>query len=400
MPGTLVAYPDALTTVLANAQTLGTDRVSAAQLNGRVLSEDISTVFDIPSFDSSSVDGFALTGADCNRENVQLTLVGAVRAGSAPMIALAAGETARVMTGAMLPLGTVAVAMQEDAEVCDNSVSLGASTQNEENIRRRAEVYGAGATLVRARTLCTPPVVSLAASSGHANFSVFRRPTVAILTTGDELAPPGSDLLPGQIYASNGFGLTAAVLALGLEEPCVLHVGDVARRTEKAIGELLKRCDVLLTSGGVSVGAHDHVKAALAANDVIQTLWGVAIKPGRPFYFGIRDRQLVFGLPGNPVSALVCFRLFVRPALRSMLGMTAEPTAHARLTDSIQKAPGRAEFVRGVQDGGDITPIASRGSHMMDGLVAANCFIHCKAEASALPEGADVEVIPLKWDLE
>jgi len=400
MTGSLLPYSHALDTILDRARPLGTESVDLHDLTCRVLAAPVTSEVDMPRFDNSAVDGYAISEADCLAHAGVLRVVGVSRAGEASTQLVEAGQAVQVFTGAPIPAGTAAVVMQEDADATGGKVRVCEPPRPGQHVRARGEEFRIGDRLLAPGTLCGPAQVALAASSGRSRFEVYRRPRVAVLTTGDELVSPGSPLADGQIYASNGLALTSALERLHLLAGHRLHARDDEAETRATVGQALRDCDVLLTAGGVSVGAHDYVRGAFEVNGIREAFWGVAIKPGAPMYFGTGRHRLVFGLPGNPVSALVCFQLFVRPALRSMLGLGPERPGIATLARDLHKKAGRAEFVRGVRHGREVVPIPARGSHMMGGLAAASCLIHLPIEATSVVSGSQVEVIDLRWGLE
>jgi molybdopterin molybdotransferase len=245
------------------------------------------------------------------------------------------------------------------------------------------------------------------ASLGRRRVCVYRKPRVALVVTGDELRAPGSRLGRGQIYDSNTPGLLASLQAAGIEEVRHFRVGDDAKRIEQTFRRALANADVVISSGGVSVGSSDFVKDVLGKLNVRSIFWKVAIKPGKPIFFGTRGKKLAFGLPGNPVAAQLGFQLFIKPALLRMMGAEAsEPLAlTAYLTHDLKKRPGRMELVRGVlthDTEGRLLVRSTRGqdSHMMGGLAAANCLIHFPKDADRLLAGGDVTVSLLQWSVQ
>ena len=268
-----------------------------------------------------------------------------------------------------------------------------------ENVRRRkGEEIAAGAVFDVAGMWATPPLVGLVASFGLAELDVFRRPRVVIVATGSELKAPGQPLGPGGVYASNPAALAAALRLMGLSEVETRLVGDDPAATERTLAEALEGSDVLLTVGGVSVGDHDLVRPTLARLGVEERLWRVAMRPGKPFLFGTQGAKRVFGLPGNPVSALVTFALLVRPALRRMIGLRdAEEEATARLGAAIVRDDRRYEFVRATLKDGTATPVLAQGSHMQTGLAFADALIHVPEGVTSLDKGEVVTVTRLTW---
>jgi molybdopterin molybdotransferase len=282
-----------------------------------------------------------------------------------------------------------------------------------EHIRRRAEEYRRGDPLLPAGTRITPPVVGLLANFGHGTVVVHRRPAVGLVTIGDELAAPGERLAAGQIHNSNEPALLASLQELGLARVAARVVRDDPAALRRALRTLLARSDVVITAGGASVGDHDHVRGEAVRAGVREIFRRVAVKPGKPTYFGTvpgRRRgaggsrhRLFFGLPGNPVSALVCFQLFVRPALLRMMGLAevAALTLRAELAEECRKAPERLEWLRGRLEFRDgvlrVVPSKRQGSHMLGGLATADCLIRFPRTATRLAAGEEVEVRLLPW---
>ncbi|MBI3886745.1 MAG: molybdopterin molybdotransferase MoeA [Opitutae bacterium] len=318
----LTSYADALAAVLAEAGRLGPETIAGADAPGRILAQDLVAPFDLPRFDNTAVDGYAIHAADVERANrdggADLSLGMIVPAGEALRgRELTPGLAARVLTGSPLPAGTAAVVMQEDVEPRGEILRLSPGISPGQCIRRQGEEFRRGDLVARRTQPLTPPLCALAATLGLAQISVARAPRVGLLVTGSELIAPGQPLGDAQIYESNGAGLAAALRLAGLASLDVRSVPDTLAPTVAALAALLDAHDVVITSGGVSVGAYDAVKEALQQLGVERRLWRVAIKPGKPFFFGVRERAghqtAVFGLPGNPLSALVTFSVFAFP---------------------------------------------------------------------------------------
>ncbi|RYG44208.1 molybdopterin molybdenumtransferase MoeA, partial [bacterium] len=330
-------------------------------------------------------------------------VVGVSAAGEAVPRPVRKGEAVRIFTGAPLPEGADAVVMQEDAQVEEDVFQTTAPISYGAFVRRQGEEMAQGATFDVVGKIATPPLVGLAASFGLAEIPVTRRPRVIVVGTGNELVLPGTPLISGQVYASNPLALVAALRAMGLAAESRL-VGDDPNATRTVLAEALDGADIVVTTGGVSVGDHDLVRPALAALGVEEVFWRVSVKPGKPFYFGRRGERSVFGLPGNPVSSLVTFHVLVRPALRKMLGLTdPEEETTARLAADIRRKDLRYEFVRASlttgEDGLTAHPVEHQGSHMQSGLARAEGLIHVPEGVAELRAGSIVNVTPLTWAL-
>lgn len=390
-PPGLTAFPNARALVLSHARPLGTERVPLRSLHGRTFASELVCPFDVPNFDNSQVDGYAYRRGNAGPRRI----VGESAAGGASAPRVGYGEAVRIFTGAPLPEGADAVAMQEDCSVADGLVTV---HEEGDFVRRRGEEIAAGTTFDLRGRPTTPPLIGLAASFGVAEPEVYRRPFVTVVGTGDELVAPGMPLGPGQVYASNLDALGAAVRAVG-GVPASRLVGDDPAATRAALSDALeaRAVDVLITVGGVSVGDHDLVRPTLASFGVEELLWRVAMKPGKPFYFGQRGEKAVFGLPGNPVSALVTFALLVRPALRRMMGLVDAEDTVARLGAPVRRTDLRYEFLRATLSEGVATPVAAQGSHMQTGLAFADALIHVPDGVAVLEIGDEVTVTPLRW---
>lgn len=325
-----------------------TEEVGIAQTLGRVLAEDVYANRDLPPYDVSAMDGFAVRSADLAATGAVLTVVEDIRAGDMPKRPVGPGECSRIMTGAPVPAGADAVVRVEDTRIeADGRIAFQVTTSAGNDIRERGEAMKNGEVILPAGTEVTPGVVGVLATAKRARVRVVRRPTVAILSTGDELEALEAPFDPNKIPESNSYALMAQVQALGIEP---VRLG-IAPDEPQALAALIERglaYDMLLVSGGSSVGVHDHVRPTLEALGVAMHFWRVEMKPGHPVAFGSRGDRLVFGLPGNPVSSMVCFEQFVVPALRRRMGAARlfRRTLSATLTHPVKHRPGRAEFVR------------------------------------------------------
>lgn len=311
---------------LSDVAPLPAERVTLAHALDRALAEDVCAPVDLPGFDASTMDGYALRAADAPEAGARLPVAFEVYAGSPASQALPPGACARIFTGSPLPEGADAVEMQEQVRRAGRNARFLRPATPGRFVKARASDLAAGKVALPAGTVIDPGTLGLAAGAGLPELLVHRRPRVAVLPTGDELAAPGMPLGPGQIYESNGQAIAAAVRDAG-GEPVLLPIArDDARSLERSL-DAARGCDVLVTSGGVSVGERDLVRTALESAGAEIDFWKVALRPGKPFTFGRWGRTLTFGLPGNPASTLVTFELFVRPALRALAGLSG----HGRL---------------------------------------------------------------------
>lgn len=343
---------DAQACILEAVKTLGIETVGIERCLGRVLAADILANRDQPPYDVSAMDGFALRSVDLAHGAATLEIVEDIRAGEMPSKILAAGQCARIMTGAPVPQGADAVIRVEDTEaLSDNQTKILCAVKPGNDIRPRAESMRNGAVVLTAGTEITPGVIGMLAMVKCSNVAVYRQPRVAILSTGDELEGLNDPFDANKIPDANSYALMAQVQALGIS-PVML---GIARDDPDELRRYLQQgleYDVLLVSGGTSVGVHDYVRPTLEALGVEMKFWRVAMKPGHPMAFGVASGHgsgaFVFGLPGNPVSSMVCFEQFVAPALRRMTGKAKlyRRTVEARLARDVKHQPGRTEFIR------------------------------------------------------
>lgn len=396
----MISFDEALRIVLAETMAVTeTEEISLDQALGRGMATPLVARVDNPRFDNSAVDGYGVRLYDLPGP---LPLIGSVGAGDAALEGLDRRAAIRILTGAPVPAGVEAVVMQEECEISGSTVTVLDLVRAGANIRRKGEEYRIGDRLLPAGTPITPPVAGLMATNGIERVEVRREVRVAVVTTGSELVATGGTLGSTQIYESNSIALRFAVQALGARVR-VEHVVDDETLTRDVLRGALADSDVVVTTGGVSVGDRDLVKGVLADLGVEEKFWRINIRPGKPVYFGKIGRKLVFGLPGNPVSTLVTFHLLVRPALRKMMGIVdpADPRLPAILRQTLTKTVGRAEFVRGRMDASgvrlQVTPDRARDSHMVGGVASADCLVELPAEAETVESGALVRVIPLHW---
>ncbi len=394
----IVSYQSAIETIQRATNSLDVVELELRLTIGHFLAEPLVARLDSPRFDNSSVDGYGLSEPLVAGQ--VLEVVGEIKAGEKSPVAVGPGLALRVFTGAPLPTSVLAVAMQEDVICEDGRLTLELGCEEGANIRRAGDDFKAGQTLAETLSEVTPALIGLAAASGNAHLKVFRKPRIAILSCGNELLPVGEPMKEGHIPNSNLPALGAALDALAFEWSGV-HINDTQEATDKAVSEALSKCDVLITTGGVSVGEYDLVKESFRRAGVEQGFWRVAIRPGMPTFFGTRGRQLIFGLPGNPVAALVTFFLFARPSLFKMMGAPKPwPTPRrAVFKGTAEKEVGRLEFMRGWLDAnGKVQASSGRASHISSSLIGANCLILFPAETSRIMDGQKVDVLPLGWN--
>lgn len=396
MPGGLISIDEARGRVLAAAGRLPAEAVPMAGALGRVLAEDVASAEDLPPFDSSAMDGYAVAAAGGG----ELDVVDEARAGSPAGRPVVAGQAIAISTGAAVPEGAVAVVPVERTRTIEDGRVAAEAVAHGANIRRAGEDVRAGDVVLRAGTPVGPPEVAMLASLGRAEVRCGAVPRVAVVVTGDELVEPGRPLGPGQIRDSNSPALAALATAAGARVTATRRVGDDFPATVEALRAALAEADVVCVSGGVSVGEHDHVKPALAELGVEERFWGVALKPGKPTWFGTSGETLVFGLPGNPVSAMVTFQLFAHPALRGLAGADpSRPRVRARLSAPLRLNPRREQAVRcrlsAAEDGWHADPTGPQGSHQISSMLGADALALLPAGEGELAAGALVHAEPL-----
>ncbi len=394
----LITIEQARDTVLAHVSPLGEEIVAVSDALDRVLARDVVAAGDVPPFACSAMDGYAVKEGPAERT---VAVVGEARAGAPADCRLEAGEAIRISTGAAVPAGADAVIRQEDIEQRDGQIELRVPVTRGDNVRFVGEDLRAGAGVLAAGTLLGPGELGAAVGAGAGALTVSRRPRVAVLSTGDELRAPGEPLGPGEIHNSNATMLRALAARSGAEPLATARLPDDLAETRAGLAAALGRADVVVVSGGVSVGPHDHVKPALQALGVTERFWGVALQPGKPTWFGTRERQLVFGLPGNPVSSVVTFTLFARPALAALQGRrpSAGQRAAARLAVPVKRNPVRTQAIRvrlEQRDGLTVaTPNGPQDSHIVSSLVGADALAFIPAGDGEYPAGRDVILEPL-----
>lgn len=399
----LLSVDEALQRILAKACPVGAETVGLGELAGRVLAADVTARLTQPPFNASAMDGYAVRAVDVATLPAALELIGESAAGHAFGGSVGVGQAVRIFTGAPVPEGADAIVIQENVEADGRSVRVVDGTPDPAHIRKRGGDFSQGEAVLKVGQRMSSRDVLLAAAMGHAEVSCARRPKVAILATGDELVLPGETPRPDQIISSNPYGLAAMLSAFGAQ-PQLL---GIARDRLDSLGEKLAAADdadVIITIGGASVGDHDLVIPALKAAGMTLDFWKIAMRPGKPMIFGHRDRQIILGVPGNPVSSMICTRVFAVPLIARMLGRP-DQSAHpvpATLADPLGANGPRAHYMRAhrvadPQGRPCVRSIASQDSSLIAPLAAADCLIVRAPNAPALPAGAAVDTLPLDF---
>jgi len=393
----LLSLAEAQARVLERVQSLDGEAVSVADAAGRVVLADARALVDLPPFASSAMDGFALRATDTPG---RLPIVARIAAGRPAARPLAAGEAMAIATGGVVPDGADAVIPLEYVAESDNDVEIADAVVQGDNIRPRGGDVATGDVVVAGGERLRAAQVGALAAAGIAEVTCARRPRVAILATGTELRRPGEPLGPGEVYEANGVLLAAALASAGADIELLPTVADDEAAHRAALERGLA-ADVLVTSGGVSVGPHDLVRGLLRTLGVEEVFWGVAVKPGKPVAFGVRGRTLVFGLPGNPVSSLVGCELFVRPAVLALQG-AADPGPlyrQGRLARGVRRNARRDELLRArthaSDDGVVLDPVTGQESHMIVRAAGADALVFAPRGEGELAAGALVRYLPL-----
>ena len=405
MPEKLIEPLEARRLVLERATPLGAEPVPLRAALGRVSAADVESPHPVPGFDNSSMDGFAVRAVDTLGASaaapVALRLADESRAGRPAQSSLDRGQAIAISTGAMVPDGADSVVRVEDTSTRNGRVEVSVEVEPGNNVRRSGDDIKPGAPVLRRGTTIGAAELGVLASVGTGEVSCARRPRTRVLTTGDELLEPGDAMRPGGVRNSNAYSIPALALGAGAEVVAVETVRDDPAATQTAIEAALQG-DVAVISGGVSVGEHDLVKAALDALGVEQVFWRVALKPGKPTWFGMAPGgALVFGLPGNPVSAMVTFLLFVRPAIRALLGAGQRTErVFAILDENLPKPPGRAHAVRCSlelrDDGWHARPTGDQDSHVLTSMLGADALaiVPTEGDAPLAGERVEIELLP------
>jgi molybdopterin molybdotransferase len=400
MSAPLLGLDEAQRLVLDSAQALDRQLLELRGALGRVLAEDVVATEPVPAFASSAMDGFAIRAEDVRGAGptapIRLSLAGESRAGRPAARGVGPGEAIAISTGAMMPRGANAVIRQEETRTRERGVEVLAQVRPGHDVRAAGEDIAPGETVLARGIRLGPAELGVLASLGRATVSCTRRPRVSILTTGDELVEPTAPQPPGAVRNTNAYSIPALAQCAGAHVTRIAHSPDIPDCIQAAIVAALDD-DVVVVCGGVSVGRHDHVRGALAALDVEERFWGIALRPGKPTWFGVRDRTLVFGLPGNPVSAMVTFMLLVYPSLRALSEAAGEPAREmATLAGDYDKRPGRAHAMRcrltRTAAGLMAEPTGPQGSHILTSMLGADALAIIPAPSGPLRSGEKVEI--------
>ena len=400
----MIDYADALSQVAAKARRLPAEIVTLTQSLGRTLAQDIRARAPVPPFAKATMDGYAVragdTRAHAGGRPVGLEVIEDLPAGRISRKAIGPGQAVRIMTGAPLPKGADAVVMVEDTQKAGTRVKVLRTVERGDNIGKAGEDLQKGELILEKGDVIGPAEVGMVASLGLASVRVIRRPKLVVIATGDEIVEPGRKAGPGRIWNANGYSL----LSLARQAGAAASYLGIARDRNSQLKLKIRQArsaDILVLSGGVSVGDYDLVKEGLRDLGVRPVFWQLRTKPGKPTFFGVRGKQLVFGLPGNPTSAMVMFHLFTRPAIDRMLGRKCPGlrSARALLQEEITLRPGRTQFLRGVLAGQGpalrVSPFPDQRSGVLRSMVKSQALIVVSADSSRLEKGREVEILLL-----
>lgn len=401
----LIDHHEAVRLVLEKTSRLPVERVPLETAQGLALAEDLRARFDSPPFDNSAVDGYALRSADTEEGRV-FRVVDEAPAGRPSEKTVGEGEAIKIFTGGVIPDGADAVVMVENTSGWGEEFELKKAAAPGQNVRRSGEDVREGDVILGAGTEIGAPEIGLAATQGYGQLPVYRKPKVAVLSTGTELVTPGDrDLSPGEIYDSNSFAILAQAREAGAEARRISAASDDADVLREAIRQALQTADVVVTSGGVSVGEKDLVKGTMTELGVEQVFWGVKFKPGKPLFFGVWEGGSVFGLPGNPVSAMVCFELFVRPALMRLGGRAdrKRPRVQVYFDHDVNNQFGRMHAMRVTLEptemGWRAESVGAQGSGLVSSLTKADALALIGPESEGVRAGTPVEAIVLREEI-
>ena len=386
----LISVEEAEKIIAAVPVTVRAEAVPLLAAQNRILAQDIASPFAIPEFDKSAMDGYAYISAD---QSPFFKVVETIAAGTPPRLTVTTGHCAKIMTGAMLPLGADRVVKRECTREKNGSMTIIAEDRKR-NIRYKGEDLQAGQLVLAKGTLLHAAQIALLASLGIAEVPTARLPLVGIITTGSELVEPGNSLGPGQIYNSNYYSLAAQVNACGATPLAMGRIADNLETTTSLIASHLSQCDLLIISGGVSAGDFDFVPAAMKRAGVTLHFEKIAVQPGMPTVLGSKGSKIVFGLPGNPVSTFVIFEIFIKPLLLRLMGHDYQPLiVPALLTEAFNRSgAARTAFVPVRYSGGQATILAYHGSAHLHALSQANALLRVAAGQLSIPAGSTVDV--------
>jgi molybdopterin molybdotransferase len=389
----MIQVEEALSIIAENSTTMPVQKIKVSKSLGYILAETVYSPIAMPPFRQSAMDGYAFI----HSEKHQYDIVGIVQAGDHSKIKLKENEAVRIFTGAHVPDNADTVIMQEHVMATENSILITRMPEQYANVRHKGEQIGEEEVVFKANTLITPAAIGFLACLGITEVEVYKKPKVAILVTGNELVKPGEKLSKGKIYESNSVMLQAALQTIGVKKTKVYKVKDNLKATKKALKEILKKHDIVLISGGISVGDYDFVKEALLENGVKELFYKINQKPGKPMFFGSKNDTLVFALPGNPASSLTNFYIYVYPAIKNRMGFKDIHLKKMlrKLNDNITNTTGKTLFLKALYDETHVTVLDGQSSAMLNTFAIANSLLVVPNEVESLEKGQLVTLLPI-----
>ena len=390
---TMIQVEEALSIIAENSTTMPVQKIQVSKSLGYILAETVYSPIAMPPFRQSAMDGYAFI----HSEKHQYDIVGIVQAGDHSKIKLKENEAVRIFTGAHVPDNADTVIMQEHVMATENSILITRMPEQYANVRHKGEQIGEEEVVFKANTLITPAAIGFLACLGITEVEVYKKPKVAILVTGNELVKPGEKLSKGKIYESNSVMLQAALQTIGVKKTKIYKVKDNLKATKKALKEILKKHDIVLISGGISVGDYDFVKEALLENGVKELFYKINQKPGKPMFFGSKNDTLVFALPGNPASSLTNFYIYVYPAIKNRMGFKDIHLKKMlrKLNDNITNTTGKTLFLKALYDETHVTVLDGQSSAMLNTFAIANSLLVVPNEVESLEKGQLVTLLPI-----
>ena len=389
----MIQVEEALSIIAENSTTMPVQKIQVSKSLGYILAETVYSPIAMPPFRQSAMDGYAFI----HSEKHQYDIVGIVQAGDHSKIKLKENEAVRIFTGAHVPDNADTVIMQEHVMATENSILITRMPEQYANVRHKGEQIGEEEVVFKANTLITPAAIGFLACLGITEVEVYKKPKVAILVTGNELVKPGKKLSKGKIYESNSVMLQAALQTIGVKKTKIYKVKDNLKATKKALKEILKKHDIVLISGGISVGDYDFVKEALLENGVKELFYKINQKPGKPMFFGSKNDTLVFALPGNPASSLTNFYIYVYPAIKNRMGFKDIHLKKMlrKLNDNITNTTGKTLFLKALYDETHVTVLEGQSSAMLNTFAIANSLLVVPNEVESLEKGQLVTLLPI-----
>ncbi|KRD12593.1 molybdenum cofactor biosynthesis protein [Flavobacterium sp. Root901] len=390
----MIEVSTAIEIIEANSPKMAVKQIKVRKALGYVLAEKIISPINMPPFRQSAMDGYAFKHSIRH----QYDIVGTSQAGDHENIKLKNTEAVRIFTGAFVPDDADTVVMQEDVMANKDSILIAAMPEKLANVRPKGEQITKDEVVFEANTLITPAAIGFLASLGITEITVYNKPKVAILVTGNELTEPGKKLKKGKIFESNSVMLEAALQTIGIHKTKIYRVKDNLKATKNILKDILKKYDVVLISGGISVGDYDFVKEALLQNGVKELFYKINQKPGKPMFFGSKDETLVFALPGNPASSLTNFYIYVLPAIKSRVGSSEihKPKLVRKLNSDFKNKIGKTLFLKALYDETNVTILESQSSAMLNTFAAANCLLIVPHDVEEYKKDQEVVLLPIE----